>query len=228
MAPTPRAPHSFWQTLNKTEILLFPRHRLATFGRTEINYQLVTSVSRRPQQANLRTGTVIAERPQIITPDRFAQRFEGFSEENAQFESFLKNNFGDSFRGLEYTFRNNLETIEVRPTDARELADVIRADIAARDVSRSAVIVGPEQGWGFSLMKFILEETSQSFVANFRELSEHGFFNPEFQTERRRREANALFRRAETNPSLIKPLADLLKRYDLFEEFQDRFFTLVR
>lgn len=76
-------------------------------------------------------------------------------------------------------------------------------------------------------MKFILEETSQSFAVNLRELDERGLFNPESSDERNRREVNNLFRKAESEPALIKPLADLLNKTRLFDEFQDRFFGLV-
>ena len=95
-------------------------------------------------------------------------------------------------------------------------------------MARAAVILGPESAWGFALMKFILEETSQSFAVNVRELEERGLFNPEAALERHRREVELLFTRAESNPQLVKPLADLLNRYELFNEFQDRFFTLVK
>lgn len=227
MPPSRRPYNHLWETLRQTTVLRFPRHRLATFGRTEIQYQLVTAVSTEPLLANLRTGKVIAERPQILTPDMFSQRFQGFGDDSSSFERFLKDNFSDSFRGLEYSFRNELSAIEPHRTDARELAKNIRRDLDARDVARAAVIMGPESGWSFSLMKFILEETSQSFSVNLRELDEHGFFNPERGEERQRREVENFFRKAEADPSLIKPLAALLHRTQLFDEFQDRFFTLV-
>jgi hypothetical protein len=227
LPPSRRPYNHLWETLRQTTVLRFPRHRLATFGRTEIQYQLVTAVSTEPVLANLRTGKVIAERPQILTPDMFSQRFQGFGDDSSSFERFLKDNFSDSFRGLEYSFRNELSAIEPHRTDARELAKTIRRDLDARDVARAAVIMGPESGWSFSLMKFILEETSQSFSVNLRELDEHGFFNPDRGEERQRREVENFFRKAEADPSLIKSLAALLHRTQLFDEFQDRFFSLV-
>lgn len=228
MPPSRRPYNHLWETLRQTTVLRFPRHRLATFGRTEIQYQLVTSVSTEPLLANLRSGKVIAERPQILTPDMFSQRFQGFGDDSSSFERFLKENFSDSFRGLEYSFRNELSATEPHRTDPRELAKNIRRDLDARDVARAAVIMGPESGWSFSLMKFILEETSQSFSVNLRELDERGLFNPERGEERQRREVETLFRKAESDPSLIKPLAALLNRTELFDEFQDRFFALVQ
>ncbi|MBP9128084.1 MAG: hypothetical protein KBG07_04870 [Elusimicrobia bacterium] len=226
--PAPRRPYNYlWDTLRHTTVLRFPRHRLATFGRTEIHYQLVSAVSNQPVLTHLRTGLVIAERPQILTPDLFSQRFQGFGDEASAFERFLKDNFSDTFRGLEYSFRNELQSTEPHRTEAGELAKNIRRDLDARDVARAAVIVGPENGWSFSLMKFILEETSQSFAVNLRELDERGLFNPDSSDERNRREVNALFRKAESDPALIKPLAGLLNKTRLFDEFQDRFFSLI-
>lgn len=228
MPPPRRGYNHLWDTLRETKIVRFPRHRLSTFGRSEIQYQLVTAVSVQPARATLRRGKVIAERPQILTPDMFSQRFHGFGEEAPAFERFLKDHFSDSLRGLEYSFRNILETTEPHHTDARDLAKTIHRDLDARDVARAAVILGPESGWGFALMKFILEETSQSFAVNVRELDERGLFNPEIAEERRRREVETLFARAENNPQLVKPLADLLNRYQLFDQYQDRFFILVK
>ena len=46
--------------------------------------------------------------------------------------------------------------------------------------------------------------------------------------ERRRREIESLLRKAETDPSFVKPLADLLNRYGLFNDYQDAFFRLVK
>jgi hypothetical protein len=227
MPPSRRPYNHLWETLRQTTVLRFPRHRLATFGRTEIQYQLVTAISVVPGVSNLRTGKVIAERPHILTPDMFSQRFQGFGDDSSAFERFLKDNFSDSFRGLEYSFRNELTTTEPHRTDARELAKNIRRDLDARDVARAAVIMGPESGWSFSLMKFILEETSQSFAVNLRELDERGLFNPERSEERHRREVELLFRKADSDPSLIKSLAALLNRAQLFDEYQDRFFALV-
>jgi hypothetical protein len=190
-------------TLRQTRVVRFPKHRLSTFGDSEIHYQLVSAVSEAPPLSTLRTGRVVALRPQILTPETLAQRFEGFGEEGRDFESFLKENFSDSFRGLEYNFKNVLESAEQKHLDARELAGNIQKDLDAREVARAAVILGPESGWAFSLMKFILEETSQSFAANLRELEDRGFFNADAAEERRRREVDFLLGQARGNPTLV-------------------------
>ena len=228
MADSSKSLRSLLETLRQIQVLRFPRHRLATFGTSEISYQLVTAVSELPVMATVRRGRVIAERPQILTPDAFAERFKGFGDDAGAYERFFKDNFRDTFRALEYNFRNNLEAVEPHHTDARELAKNIRRDMDAREVARGAVILAPETSWGFALMKFILEETSQSFLANLRELDERGLFNPEAPEDRKRREVEAFFRRAEAEPALVKPLAELLNRHRLFDDYQDRFFQLVK
>ena len=214
--------------MREIRVLRFPRHRLATFGQSEITYQLVTSISALPARSTLRTGKVIAERPQILTPDAFVQRFKDFGEDSSAYERFLKDHFSYGLRGLEYNFLNILESTERHYRDSRGLARNIRKDLDDRDAGRASVILGPESGWGFALMKFILEETSQSFAVNVRELDERGLFNPEGAEERRRREIESLLRKAETDPSFVKPLADLLNRYGLFNDYQDAFFRLVK
>lgn len=215
--------------MSRTVVLRFPRKRLATFGATEILYHLVTPVEGTPTQSLLREGLVKSQRPRIITRETLLHRFQGFGPESEAFEQFLKNNFSDSFRSLEYTFHNELQRATPHQDDPRVLARSIKKDLEARNAERETVIVGPAEGWNLSLMKFILEETSQSFAANVRELDEHGLFDPgTLQDQRRRRDIEQLFRQAETEPSKISTLAHRLKQEHLFEEYEDRFFRLVQ
>lgn len=222
-------PQRFEEIIGQTRVLRFPRHRIATFGDSEIQYNLVSAVSAAPPRATLRIGRVTAERPKILTPEALAQRFRGFGSRQEAFERWLRETFQDAFRGLEYSFRNRLDAAVPHSLDARELAQNIRRDLDERDVARAAVIYGPEEGWQLSLMKFIFEETTQSFPANLRELEERNLFDPaQAELSRRRREIEALFRRAAQDPSARRALGDKLKEYRLFDEYQDRFFALVR
>jgi hypothetical protein len=218
----------FRQIIEQTRVLRFPRYRLATFGASEISYSIVSAVSQEPARSTLRTGRVTAERPRILSAEALSRQFEGFGEQSDTFERWLKDTFRDAFRGLEYTFRNQLTDTTPHQADARELAERVQKDLEARDVSRAAVIFGPEKGWQFALMKFILEETSQSFPTNVRELEERGLFNPmQAVLNRQRREVETLFQRAAADPAALAALGGKLKEYNLFDEYQDRFFQLV-
>jgi hypothetical protein len=217
------------QIIDQTRVVRPPRHRLSTFGVSEIQYNIISTLSLLPAQSHLRTGRVTAERPQILTPELFSQQFKGFGPESDDFERLLKENFQDAFRGLEYTFNNHLESTTAHSLDARELAQNIKKDLDQRDVARAAVMFGPEKGWQFSLMKFILDETLQSFPINVRELEERGLFDPaQADLHRKRREIESLFQRASFRPELIQTLGQKLKEYRLFEDYQDRFFQLVK
>lgn len=219
----------FMDFLNQTAVVRFPRHRLATFGDSEIHYNLITSVSNGHPLSTLRTGIVAAQRPQILTPDVFSQRFQGFGPEAESFERILRDSFQEAFRGLQYVFRHRLDSTALHKMDARELARNIQRDLDERGVTHAAVICGPEEGWSFSLMKFIMEETNQSFADNIRELEERNLFDPDQTgTNRRRREVETLFRKTGQDSSMAPVLACKLKEYGLFNEYQDRFFSLVK
>jgi hypothetical protein len=215
--------------LSQTRVVRFARHRLATFGESEIPYHLVTSVSVTPPLSTLRTGLLTAARPQILTPDALLQRFQGFGPETEAFERMLQDQFQEAFRGLQYVFRHRLDSTVSHSLDARDLAKTIQKDFDARDMARGAVIQGSEDGWTFSLMKFIVEETHQSFASNMRELEERNLFDPsQAEKNRRRREVEALFRQAAQDSSVTPLLARTLKDYGFFDEFQDRFFSLMK
>ena len=217
------------EILERTVVLRFPRHRLATFGDSEIHYHLVTPLPETADRSTLRTGRVTALRPKILTPDALRHHFEGFGEDAEGFERLLKDNFSDSFRGLDYVFQNKLLTAEERHDRDQDLAQALRRDLDERGADRDAVIRGPAGGYPLSLMKFMLEETSRSFAANMRELDEHGLFDPEGREFRRRKaEVERLFREAAGSSDRIKTLAAKLKEFGLFDDYQDRFFRLVK
>jgi hypothetical protein len=215
--------------LEQTEVLHLPRHRLATFGDSEIHYHLVTPHPAQPGRCSLRLGHVQALRPRILTPDALLRHFEGFGEESSGFERLLKDHFSEAFRGLEYVFHNRLDSVVEHHRDARALADDLRRDLEERGVVRAAVVKGPAWGWELSLMKLLLEEMGRSFPVNARELEERGLFDPAAAAvNRTRREIEALFREAARSPAALKTLAARLKQEGLFDEYQDRFFSLVK
>jgi hypothetical protein len=219
----------FLDILKQTRVLRAPRRTLSTFGSSEIHYNLVTAVSSDPASSTLRTGLVTASRPKILTRESIEKRFEGFGESAEDFMRMLNQIDSDAFRALEYNFQNRLDQTVPHAMDARELGDNIQKDLDRSEAARAAVILAPETGWRLSLMKFIVEETLRSFAGNVRELDEHGLFDPaQAAMAGKRREIETLFRRAAQNPSELGALGKALKQHGLFEEYQDRFFSLVR
>ncbi|MBI4062005.1 MAG: hypothetical protein HY403_11325 [Elusimicrobia bacterium] len=213
--------------LSRTMVLREPKRRLATFGATRINYHLISAVDELPNRTRLREGTVVAQRPQILTPSAFVERFQGFGDEAAEFARWISTSYRDLLRGLEYNFRNQGLSARVLSEDPRLVADRMLADFDARDAADRTVIRCPDGAWSLALMKFTLDEAARSFPGHVRDLERRGMFSPDRgEGARRRREVEALLDAARRDRALAEALGRKLREYGLFEEYEDRFLSL--
>ena len=194
-----------------TEILRAPKQSLHTFGTTNIYYYLVSEPAYSELVKNItetvvREGRVIAERPRIVTP-YYLSSLEGFSSEARRYFEALVEEHGSNIRGLFYTYRNDK-----------------RGDPLA------AIIKGKDELWDVSLMKFIYEVTRSSVQDNLRQMGSRGLLNIDaagIPVDARVR-IDELFRkvaRGEREPSELK---EELDRWGLFEEYEDRFFSIFK
>ncbi len=93
------------------------------------------------------------------------------------------------------------------------------------------VMVGVDELWDVSLLKFIYEFTSSSAVQNVRELNSHGLLDPQPELGGAPRAAvpqiERLFQEVERggNPDDLKRELD---RWGLFDYYEDRFLSLFR
>ncbi len=219
----------YLQAMNRTKILRPPQHTLATFGTTSLHYILLSEIPNADNQCRLREGRVTAQRPQILTPDHWRKRFEGFGEETEHYKGLMDQMFGEALRSLEYTFKNDLDSTSIERTSLQELSHRTLNRMSSENAPRTALLQGPDSAWGLSVMKFIVEMSLRSFPVNIRELDEHDYFDPQkrIQAQARRRIEN-LFKEAAQNPAALQKLGDTLKEYGLFSDYEDRFFTLVK
>ncbi|MFI5361507.1 MAG: hypothetical protein ACHQ49_06015 [Elusimicrobiota bacterium] len=213
--------------LARTEILRAPTHRLATFGATRIDYHVISDADDAPGRARLREGSVVSARPQILTPESFKERFEGFGDEAAEFSRWVSTSYRDLLRALEYNFRNQGLAARVLSDEPRAVADRMIADFDARGSADQAVILCPDAAWSLALMKFTMDEAARSFPGHVRDLERRGLFESDRgEGDRRRREVEALFLDAQRDRSAVTTLKRRLDDYGLFEEYQDRFLGL--
>lgn len=213
--------------LARTKILRAPAHRLATFGATRIDYHIISDVEGLRGRARLREGTVVSSRPQILTPDSFKERFEGFGDEAAEFARWVSTSYRDLLRALEYNFRNQGLAARVVSDAPRVVAERMIADFDARGASDQAVILCPDAAWSLALMKFTMDEAARSFPGNVKDFERRGLFAPDRgEGDRRRREVEALFKDARRDRAAVEPLKRKLRDYGLFEEYEDRFLSL--
>lgn len=213
--------------LSQTEILRIPKRSLSTFGATNISYHLISPVENLKDKTRLREGTVHSQKPQILTAESFAERFEGFGEESKQYAQWLSSSYRDLLRALEYNFQNKDVATRVLSESPKVVAERIKADLDQNDASDRAVICCPDAAWSLALMKFTLDEAARSFPVNVQDLDRRGLFDPSGKQESlRKKEIETLFSSAAGNPQLLKALGEKLREYGLFAEYEDRFLGL--
>ncbi len=213
--------------LARTEVLRAPARRLATFGATRIDYHMISPADGQADRTRVREGSVVSARPQILTPDAFKERFEGFGDDSAEFARWAASAYRELLRALEYNFRNQGQAARVVSEKPELVAERMLADFDARGVHDQAVIRCPDGAWSLALMKFTLDEAARSFPGHVKDLERRGMFSPDRgEGDRRRREVEDLLARAKADRALVEVLGRKLKEYGLFEEYEDSFLGL--
>jgi len=221
----------FWYAVHHTKVVHAPSRALETFGETRINYRHVAELPDDPGKVRVREGRLEAHKPAIITPEAYVHdMMDGFGEEARQYLEFLKQH-EDSVRILQYGYRLSQEAFsEQVVTDSLEAVTArVVADVVEQNDAFAAVIQGVDEPWDVSLVHFFWLHVNASAPFNVRE----------FEAARQREELDAVpaavrneveqaFRRAQADPRIVHELGALLRRHGVFEQYQDRFFQLVR
>ncbi|MBI5630814.1 MAG: hypothetical protein HY921_08020 [Elusimicrobia bacterium] len=210
--------------LNATKVMRAPKRELSTFGATTIQYHLVSPVDDLAGKTRLRQGTVLSEKPKILTAEAFSRRFDGFGAEAEEFAQWLSSAYRDLLRALEYNFKNQGFSAQVLSDTPQAVAERILGELEDRGSCDEALIRCPDSGWSLALMKFTLDESARSFPVHVRDLERRGLFDPEGKAEsRRRREIEGLFARAGADRGVLELLGRKLREYGLFHEYEDRY-----
>ncbi|MBF8299469.1 MAG: hypothetical protein HW397_518 [Dehalococcoidia bacterium] len=221
--------------LENTHVRRPPRQRLSSFGDTTVRYYLVSEPayvleSHAESETVVREGTVTAQRPAIVTP-AYMLHLEGFGAEAKRSLEYLGRLYGPGCPGLMYTYKNEVLDPSIVKGKVEAVAGRIAKDLDRNGKDLAAVIVGVDNLWDVSLLKFIYELTASAFQSNVAELQQHGLLRPDpvagipqgaLQT------IETLFRSVEfggTNPAELKMELD---RWDLFPRYEDRFLSLFR
>lgn len=214
--------YDFWYAVNNTSVVLPPRRALETFDVTRLNYKLIAELTDDPHKVRIREGRLEAHRPAIITPEAYAKdNLEGFGEEARKYFDFLKAN-ADKIRILQYGFQMKQEAFsEQIVTDRIEnVTERVKKETEESGDLFTAVIRGVDEPWDVCLMQFFWLHATASAPVNIREL-EKGKHSVEDEIE-------SGFARAKADASYIPQLGALLKKYGVFEKYEDRFFALMR
>jgi len=218
----------------RTEILRAPRQTLSTFGTTSIYYYLVTEpvyseLVGDVSETVVREGRVISQRPKIVTP-YYLSRLEGFSADARRYFEMLIRVHGASAPGLFYTYKNEPKGLNIVADSLPAVVSKISAEIDERGDPLAAIIRGEDELWDVSLMKFIYELTRRSLQDNLVQLGSRGLLHIDASgvPADARLRIEELFRQVARGERQLYHLERELYRWGVFEEYQDRFFALVK
>lgn len=217
-----------------TEILRPPKRSLATFGTTNIYYYLLTEPAyaelvKSATETVIREGRVIAERPKIVTP-YYLSRLEGFSSDAKRYFDTLIKTYGPNAPGLFYTYKNEPKELTIVSDSLLSVVDRLNDDIDKRGDPLTSIIRGQDELWDVSLMKFIYEMTRSSLPNNLLQMETRGLLDVDSSgipadARVRIEELFSMVSKGELEPSELKKELD---RWGLFEEYEDRFFTIFK
>ncbi len=221
----------FWYAVNNTEVKVMPTRHLETFGTTVLHYHLISQLMDSVDQVRIREGKLQAGKPQIITPEAYSRTaLEGFGDEARKYVDWLKEHEKD-IRILQYgyTLRQEAFTENVVTDTIDAVVGRVTQLVAAKADPLSAVVLGVDDPWDVCLVRLFWEVIQKSALPNIREMQKQKFFDDEGGVPRGvRSDVEESFRAANRNPALIPALGHKLHTYGLFEDYEDRFFALVK
>lgn len=209
--------------MSLTHVIKYPERHIYTFGDTDFNYKIISS--NQTGGSTLRSGKLKCKMPTIVTPETFLETFRGFSDEAVEFAGKRYADMVSKIRMLGYQFSHILEHESLHSENARQLVGRVERDIQESQ-SDTALLVSPDDLWGIALVKVMLDVLRKSAPGNFEDMRERGFFLSD--DEKKRNEIEILFAEAATDKHYADELADRLREYNLFEEYENRFFQLFK
>jgi len=221
-------------TVEHTEILRPPKQSLSTFGTTNIYYYLVTEPAYSELVGNvtetvIREGRVIAHQPRIVTPF-YLSRLEGFSLDAKRYFNMLLKAHGSNAPGLFYTYKNEPKELNIVSDNLPSVVNKLNAEIDKRGDPLTSIIKGQDELWDVSLMKFIYEIIRSSIQNNLWQMGTRGLLDIDaygvpVDARVRIEELFSKSLKGECEPYELKEELDL---WNLFEQYQDRFFALFK
>ena len=221
----------FWYAVNNTDVILMPERHLETFGTTVMNYHLITELMDSVDRVRIREGRLEAGQPQIITPDAYLQTaMEGFGDEAQQYVDWLKEHEQD-IKVLQYGYKLKQESFSehIITGDLKSVAKRVESEAKAKNDPLSAVVIGVDEPWDVCLVKLFWEVIRTSAKTNITDMNNrHLFDSSETAKARLLTELEKDFLEASKDSALINALGEKLQKHNVFDHFEDRFFSLVK
>lgn len=221
----------FQYAVANTELILVPQKTLETFGNTILHYHHVAEDMDKVGSIKVRTGKMQINRPQILTPGAYSKIvLEGFGEEARKYAEWLQEH-DQQMHILRYGYALKQESFsEEIITDALDsVLDRVTQSVKAANDPFAAVLKGVDDPWDVCLMRLFVAVVSNSVRTNVSEMAQRHLFELEDGIPKPiKDEIERAFQAASHDPSLVKPLGALLRKHNLFEHYEARFFALIR
>lgn len=223
--------HDFWFAINNTEVVMMPQSHLQTFGTTSLHYHLVSELMDTVNKIRVREGTIQSRRPEIILPDFSDNEFlDGFGDEARQYVDWLRNHSQNVFV-LQYGFKIQKRDLNehIVSGNIKEVLETVKKSVAEKDDPSAGVILGVDDPWDVCLLKLMFDLIQKSAPTNFKDIRRRRLLDDVNGLPRVVREnIEEGFLQASKDPKKMNSLMELLRKHGVLEEYQDRFFALVR
>jgi len=219
-----------WYAAQMTKVVVPPKTYLESFGTTKVKYTLVSEYMDDPNKTRVREGFVYSERPLIIESKKFdPSNLNGFGKNAKEYANVVVQ-MSDQPHALQYGL--NFKKEEVRQYSLSQPIDTVIEDLAEEMPHRKelcALIVGDDELWDVSLLRFMVEYVEKSLPSNINDLHSDprtaSILNPEGALQD---EIEQDFVSSVGNSELIRKLAVKLRKKGLFEKYEDRFYALLK
>lgn len=161
--------------IENTSVAHQPDRRIDTFGATNFAFHLLTEPMDEVGYVRVREGQVEAERPRILRPEGYEDLlFEGFGEASESFARWFRENGNARLvrYGFNFSKREFHEHLVHEPIEA--VRDRILEDIRDTGDPSRAVILGVDDTWEISLIKFTMEMIASSLQINAFDFKRRG------------------------------------------------------
>lgn len=156
-----------------TRFIKVRKNLLYTFGATRLPYICLSESADRQAWVTVRTGEVLADKPQISLPGEFFS-IEGFGgDTGAGADNELAVTLARRISMPPSKYVNKADAAKREPGPIAEVIDRVMIRLEEDHDVRTGVITAPEQVWGLSVLLYVGSQVARSAASNVQEHFEH-------------------------------------------------------
>ena len=212
------------QYFDGAKIERLPSTNIASFGHTSYIYYHLSPLG--PGKTRIREGNFLVKKPVIFSLDQPEKFIEGFDPLALELAENLLEKHKRELWILGYRFQHVPRESWVESKSVKDA--LIDISTMTEDNPISSIVIGHEQHWEISLLKLCAKIIERSLHINLSEFEERGMFDQNGIPPSVYRDIEKLFHLAQKDPRYVKELGNLLLRYNLFGEYEERFFRFFK